>query len=151
MKKNLLNKKRKSKAFTLVELIIVIAIIAILAAAAVPKFLDIRANSNKKADLASAKNLMTAAETAIAEDELSTSDLTSGVTIPNASSSSTLDAKQKAIFKYLDTNFIALKTKGYNDYSLRIKYDSSNAILKVEAVKDKDTKELLPNTDSAFK
>ena len=63
MIKNLLNtlknKKKKAKGFTLIELIIVIAIIAILAAIAIPKFMEIRENGNKKSDLSTAKNIQT--------------------------------------------------------------------------------------------
>ena len=51
--------KKKLKGFTLIELIIVIAIIAILAAIAIPKFMQLRENSNRKSDLAVAKNLHT--------------------------------------------------------------------------------------------
>ena len=62
-----LNKNKKKKAFTLIELIIVIAIIAILAAVALPKFGDIRTSANKKADLANAKNIHTTVITLIEE------------------------------------------------------------------------------------
>lgn len=68
-KKNELAKKKK-KGFTLIELIIVIAIIAILAAIALPKFGQIRENGNIKADLATAKNIQTAVETAIANGDI---------------------------------------------------------------------------------
>lgn len=60
-------KNRKKKGFTLIELIIVIAIIAILAAMAIPKFSEVRKSANIKTDIASAKNLQTAAATILAE------------------------------------------------------------------------------------
>ena len=55
MLKNLMNKKSKSKGFTLIELIIVIAIIAILAAVAVPKYLEVKEKSVVKTDVSNAK------------------------------------------------------------------------------------------------
>ena len=60
-------RKRKKKGFTLIELIIVIAIIAILAAIAIPKFGAVKKSANKKADIASAKNIATAAATLLAQ------------------------------------------------------------------------------------
>ncbi|WP_297416820.1 prepilin-type N-terminal cleavage/methylation domain-containing protein [Clostridium sp.] len=68
-KKNELTKKKK-KGFTLIELIIVIAIIAILAAIALPRFGQIRENGNVKADIATAKNIETAVQTAIANGDI---------------------------------------------------------------------------------
>lgn len=59
---------KKKKGFTLVELIIVIAIIAILAAIAIPKFGEIRENSAKKTDVATAKNIATMIATDLAEN-----------------------------------------------------------------------------------
>ena len=60
--------KKKKKGFTLVELIIVIAIIAILAAIAIPKFGEIRNNANRKADVATAKNIKTAIANEVANN-----------------------------------------------------------------------------------
>lgn len=64
------NKKKKAKGFTLIELIIVIAIIAILAAIAIPKFMEIRENGNKKSDLSTAKNIQTTVASLIADDKI---------------------------------------------------------------------------------
>jgi prepilin-type N-terminal cleavage/methylation domain len=69
-KSNQLTEKKK-KGFTLVELIIVIAIIAILAAIAIPKFGEIRTNANKKADVATAKNIATVVAAGIADNKIS--------------------------------------------------------------------------------
>lgn len=68
-KRNEVSKKKK-KGFTLVELIIVIAIIAILAAIAIPKFGEIRENANVKADIATAKNIQTAAIASISNGDI---------------------------------------------------------------------------------
>ena len=62
--------KSKKRAFTLIELIIVIAIIAILAAVAIPKFGEVRKSAALKSDIANAKNIANAVTTLIAEEEL---------------------------------------------------------------------------------
>lgn len=61
--------KGKKTGFTLVELIIVIAIIAILAAIAIPKFGEMRDNANRKADLATGKNIATVVAAKLADGE----------------------------------------------------------------------------------
>ncbi|MGL5378337.1 prepilin-type N-terminal cleavage/methylation domain-containing protein, partial [Clostridium sp.] len=63
-------KNKKKKAFTLIELIIVIAVIAILAAIAIPKFGEVRKNAALKSDIANAKTIANAATALIAEENL---------------------------------------------------------------------------------
>ncbi|MBB6623421.1 prepilin-type N-terminal cleavage/methylation domain-containing protein [Clostridium gasigenes] len=65
-----LNKKKKSKGFTLIELIIVIAIIAILAAIAIPKFGEVKKNANLKADIANAKSIANSVSSLISDDKI---------------------------------------------------------------------------------
>jgi len=73
--KEISNKKRKKKGFTLIELIIVIAIIGILAVIAVPKFAGIQQNSKIQADIASGKVIHDAVAVLMAENKLQASDL----------------------------------------------------------------------------
>ena len=61
---------KKKKAFTLIEIIIVIAIIGILAAIAVPKLSGIQKDAKIKADIATAKTVADAALLLYAQDKL---------------------------------------------------------------------------------
>lgn len=70
MLKNLMNKKSKSKGFTLIELIIVVAIIAILAAVAVPKYLEVKAKSTIKSDVSNAKIVYDTTVNLITDDKV---------------------------------------------------------------------------------
>ena len=89
MLKNIMNKmnKKKKKGFTLIELIIVIAIIAILAAIALPKFMDVRENSNIKADISNAKNIQLVVASLVADDKLATGTT---ITLSNSDATTTL-------------------------------------------------------------
>lgn len=66
---NLVNKKKK-KAFTLVEVIIVLAIIAIIAAIAIPNLTKVRTESKIKADTQSAESIRNTALMIITDDKI---------------------------------------------------------------------------------
>lgn len=66
----MLNKIKKLRGFTLIELIIVIAIIAILAAIAVPSFGNISRKAKTNADLANARTIYSLVSAEIAEDSI---------------------------------------------------------------------------------
>lgn len=100
-----LTKKRKKKGFTLIELIIVIAIIAILAALALPKFGEVRQSANKKADLATAKNIATATSMVLAEEPGIITDTT--YVIDKNSSDSTVQKIVSKIDGNLDVKSVA--------------------------------------------
>lgn len=61
--------KKKTKGFTLIEIIVVISIIAILAFIAIPKFGNIQENAKQKADVATAKNIAMAINTELSKGE----------------------------------------------------------------------------------
>jgi prepilin-type N-terminal cleavage/methylation domain-containing protein len=64
-----LNKKRNDGGFTLIELIVVIAVLAILAAVILPKFLGFSEDAGMAAAKSDAKNIATAVEALLAQDE----------------------------------------------------------------------------------
>ncbi|WP_291572443.1 prepilin-type N-terminal cleavage/methylation domain-containing protein [Clostridium sp. UBA4548] len=73
--KEISNKKRKKKGFTLIELIIVIAIIAIIGAIALPNFTKIRTESKVKAEKQSVQNITRITETLLIDQKLLPGDV----------------------------------------------------------------------------
>lgn len=64
--------RNKSKGFTLIELIIVIAIIAILAAIALPRFGEVKKNATINADIANANTIAETTAWLLAEGKIIT-------------------------------------------------------------------------------
>ncbi|MGH4052614.1 MAG: prepilin-type N-terminal cleavage/methylation domain-containing protein [Clostridium sp.] len=63
---------KKKKAFTLIELIIVLAIMAIIAAIAIPNFTAVRENSKVKADTASCETIKRTALMLVSDETIAT-------------------------------------------------------------------------------
>lgn len=66
----IINKKKKRKGFTLIELIIVLAVMAIIAAIAIPNFAAVRDSSKKKADTQSCETIKRISLTLIAQGDM---------------------------------------------------------------------------------
>ena len=64
--------KKAKKAFTLLELILVIVVLGILAAIAVPRFADVQTKASESVAMANATTLVRAAQQAAANDDSQT-------------------------------------------------------------------------------
>lgn len=72
--------KRLKKAFTITELVIVIAVIAILAAVLIPTFSHVVENANQSAALQTCRNALTEYQTMVTMDDDDDNDDTTGAT-----------------------------------------------------------------------
>lgn len=139
MVRNIMNKKRKKKGFTLIELIIVIAIIAILAAIALPKFMEVREKSNMKTDIANAKNIHTEVCALIADGEIATPAAPNVSQFQASSSTALVDGMQ---------SMEKLKTAAYKNNDFYVQVDDGG---NVKVFADSGcTVEVYPVTNAAF-
>lgn len=127
-------KNKKKKAFTLIELIIVIAVIAILAAIAIPKFGEVRKNAALKSDIANAKTIANAATALIAEEKITVPATGEEIIVVDST-------VENEIEKYLQ-NPSNPQTSGYKAYKVTI---DNNGNVKVFMVSADSSKELFPN------
>lgn len=67
---NKLNKRRRKKGFTLIELVIVLAVLAIIALIAIPNFTKVRNDSLEKADIQTAEQIKEITLMAIADGDI---------------------------------------------------------------------------------
>ena len=75
--------KKKKKAFTLIELIIVLAIMAIIAAIAIPNFTAVRDNSKKKADTQSRETIKRTVLMLVSDETIVAGEKTATVVFTN--------------------------------------------------------------------
>lgn len=132
--KEISNKKRKKKGFTLIELIIVIAIIAIIGAIAVPNFTRIRTESREKAEKQSVQNIVRITEALLIEEKLTNKDVvtldcsTDVVSVTKKAGSPTGSATVDDLKEYFK-NVKKPQEDGKNGYT--IEYDDTTKGVKV--------------------
>lgn len=140
-RQNVLNKKKRKKGFTLIELIIVMAIMAILALIAVPKFVGFKEEANKKHDVTSARTIANAASSKFAINNASYTKVELDGTGNNANA-----ANIEALLETRPTG----KTKKYVDENFKVTVDSNGEVT-VYLNDGTDDREVYPNPYSDFK
>ena len=138
-RQNVLNKKKRKKGFTLIELIIVMAIMAVLAVVAIPKFVGYKEIANHKHDVTSAKTIANVTSTLVADEKVGT-DVATAITINGTGAA---DTAQKAIEDMLQS-IPKGKTKDHDKY---FSVTVTDGIVHVWL----GTDEVYPNTADVFK
>lgn len=119
-----INYKRDKRAFTIIELVIVMAVLVILAAIMIPVILGMQQKANRAVDVASAKTLYMAGAVMLADDF---EDIPDSVSIDAASFSNDANNSTYLITlrEYLGTWPIAL-TSDDDQFFLQVSKDAEN-------------------------
>lgn len=142
-----MKKKKKKKGFTLIELIIVIAIIAIIAAIAIPKLIQSKQGANDTADIANAKTIANAAQTAIANDEIKPSEFAEGDAILSGTVLNTTSSDENIEKIVANLQGVPTLSAG-GDFFVKLGKDGSITVY--GSTKDKDGKSAIDTSSQLF-
>lgn len=117
-RQNVLNKKKRKKGFTLIELIIVMAILVVLAVIAVPKYTKYIDKANESSDMASGKTIANAAQTVYIDEQKAFTGLI------DASNTDTYGDKVEGLLQNIPKG----KQTGYKDSTFKVVVDADGKV-----------------------
>ena len=128
---NILNKKRKKKGFTLIELVIVLAVLAIIALIAIPNFTKVRNDSLAKSDKETANQIRKMALMAIADGDIEAATATYKVEFDSSGKYSSLSGASVTDAK--DVNQMMKEVKkpqvnGKENFLIKVNGDGSVSV-----------------------
>ncbi|WP_066871574.1 type II secretion system protein [Clostridium mediterraneense] len=129
---NILNKKRKKKGFTLIELVIVLAVLAIIALIAIPNFTKVRNDSLTKADMRSGEQIEKITLMAIANQDIIVPEsgsfsinINGDKTLGTPSDSKMFSSKGKESYTSMIQEIKKPQVNGKTAYKITVKDDGS--------------------------
>ena len=134
----MLNKIKKLRGFTLIELIIVIAIIAILAAIAVPAFGQVRQKANESTDLGNARTIYSVVVAGVADGTID---------VPANKDSESIEEASTLVGNGLDVTPTPQATKSAT-FGYKVKVNGSVEIYITPTAADSSPSQIYPEIDS---